>query len=328
MTARDDTNYRVNNYTRIVSQSPSQDIIEFYETLSFGKQNWQDIEISLWEADEPRNEDDQITPEQKFSIAKGENYHKHCDDANCNIYLSFYTILISSDCSSNPCNNGGTCTEFEADYRCSCTTGYTGSQCQNWSGYLRVYACYATNLPDIDSGSRESDPFIVVVATDVHGYKETLATRHIPDEVNPTWNEWLMFRGRRAWNSIEVTVYDRETNFALTETSYHTEIMKFSYNSRYSFSICSTQGCSNNSGAHYYYVYFQDNNQTPTDTNLHLCKDCKLSPTSGALYISSIGSWDLYGSILYLISLDLTVLSQLASTVHQFTVIKTIRVPN
>ncbi|MCU0692932.1 MAG: hypothetical protein MUF54_16150, partial [Polyangiaceae bacterium] len=35
------------------------------------------------------------------------------------------------DCSSAPCQNGGTCTDGINSYSCSCATGYTGTNCEN-----------------------------------------------------------------------------------------------------------------------------------------------------------------------------------------------------
>ncbi|VDI70405.1 Notch, partial [Mytilus galloprovincialis] len=34
------------------------------------------------------------------------------------------------ECASNPCENGGTCTDHVNEYSCSCVPGYTGSNCQ------------------------------------------------------------------------------------------------------------------------------------------------------------------------------------------------------
>ena len=34
------------------------------------------------------------------------------------------------DCSSNPCNNGGTCSDLKDDVMCKCQPGYSGKFCQ------------------------------------------------------------------------------------------------------------------------------------------------------------------------------------------------------
>ena len=44
-----------------------------------------------------------------------------------NILLSFLDI---NECSSVPCQNGGTCVDQVNGYKCTCSPGYTGSNCQ------------------------------------------------------------------------------------------------------------------------------------------------------------------------------------------------------
>ena len=39
-------------------------------------------------------------------------------------------FLDINDCSPNPCQNGGTCTDQVNNYTCSCAAGYTGKICQ------------------------------------------------------------------------------------------------------------------------------------------------------------------------------------------------------
>ena len=47
------------------------------------------------------------------------------------LYLNFKTCSISDidECGSNPCENGGTCTDQVNAYTCECVDGYTGTDC-------------------------------------------------------------------------------------------------------------------------------------------------------------------------------------------------------
>ena len=45
---------------------------------------------------------------------------------------AIFSLLIDIDvCSSRPCQNGGTCTDEENGYSCTCTPGWTGPNCQS-----------------------------------------------------------------------------------------------------------------------------------------------------------------------------------------------------
>ena len=43
--------------------------------------------------------------------------------------ISFLNIVDIDECLSNPCENGGTCTDHANGYDCSCIPGYTGRDC-------------------------------------------------------------------------------------------------------------------------------------------------------------------------------------------------------
>ena len=50
---------------------------------------------------------------------------------------SCFTLLLDTDeCSSNPCQNGGTCTDGVNEYTCSCVAGYEGTSCE--TGKVKV----------------------------------------------------------------------------------------------------------------------------------------------------------------------------------------------
>ena len=54
--------------------------------------------------------------------------------------VEYSGVLISitdiNECSSNPCLNGGSCTDQVNGYACSCQSGYAGAQCQTGKKYL------------------------------------------------------------------------------------------------------------------------------------------------------------------------------------------------
>ena len=56
------------------------------------------------------------------------------------LYIFFTDI---NECSSNPCLNGGSCTDKINGYTCSCQPGYTGAQCQTSEKYSQC------NIPTI-----------------------------------------------------------------------------------------------------------------------------------------------------------------------------------
>lgn len=130
------------------------------------------------------------------------------------IYLCHYSPNVENDsrCANNPCQNNGTCVFTCAAYTCQCRSPYTGTNCEHWSGNLRVKARYGRNLPSSDPDSRFlniNDPYMEVIAVDFNNNIVRRRSRDIPNVNNPNWNQWLEF-GRRAWKKIKVRVYDED----------------------------------------------------------------------------------------------------------------------
>ena len=52
------------------------------------------------------------------------------NDVKVNLILKLLTFVDVDECSSNPCQNGGSCTDAVNSYSCSCVAGYTGTTCE------------------------------------------------------------------------------------------------------------------------------------------------------------------------------------------------------
>ena len=78
-------------------------------------------------------------------------------------------------------------------------------------GSLKIYAHYGRGLPNEDFLLDKSDPYIAIVATDQSGNSVTKTTSVINGNLNPTWNEWIVF-DNRAWTQFSIAVYDSDYN--------------------------------------------------------------------------------------------------------------------
>ena len=58
-----------------------------------------------------------------------------------------FTFLSSdvNECSSFPCQNGGTCTDGVNGYTCQCALGYSGLNCQTSKNIRHVWCVDLTN---------------------------------------------------------------------------------------------------------------------------------------------------------------------------------------
>ncbi|XP_022376101.1 LOW QUALITY PROTEIN: fibulin-7 [Enhydra lutris kenyoni] len=75
-----------------------------------------------------------------------------------------------SECSSQPCQNGGTCVEGVNQYKCMCPPGRTGSRCQHLA---QTDQQNGSSFPMLASHSAKS------VVTDTSKYPQNCATRHL-----------------------------------------------------------------------------------------------------------------------------------------------------
>ena len=211
------------------------------QLLDFGGREWQFFRIKVLDDDGWLSDD--MTLSETVPIESG--YHsslKHCLEPNqCSGYLTYdYNLILDgNECSPNPCKNGGTCQDKISSYSCTCLNGYTGTNCQYQTTYLKVYARYGRNLPDRDGWfAGDSDPYMKVTAYDQYGNAVTRRTSHIQGNENPNWYQWLYF-GTRAWSRINVIVYDRDvgSDDALSSVStYYLSKGYYSYKTKYCYS--------------------------------------------------------------------------------------------
>lgn len=67
------------------------------------------------------------------------------------------------------------------------------------------------NLPDTDDLWNDSDPYLEIIAVDRNGNSVTKTTRNINGNLNPVWNEWVVFENS-TWTQFAVRVYDSDFN--------------------------------------------------------------------------------------------------------------------
>ena len=63
------------------------------------------------------------------------------------VTIIFLCISDINECSSSPCENGGSCTDSVNGYTCSCVLSYTGKHCETGENfYLLLLTLIKTNL--------------------------------------------------------------------------------------------------------------------------------------------------------------------------------------
>ena len=65
------------------------------------------------------------------------NHEQHKEIGNLYNYIHIlkvfhdnFIITDSMECESNPCENGGTCTQHDTNFTCTCPSGYSGRLCE------------------------------------------------------------------------------------------------------------------------------------------------------------------------------------------------------
>ena len=186
----------------------------FNQVVEFGGNTWQFFRIRVWDSDgRLTGKDDPMTQSQTIPIRSGSNANLiHCASTSCRGFLRFdYTLIPDrTECSPNPCRNGGTCIERIAAFTCRCRSGYGGKRCEFRRRSLQVFARLGRNLPDKDGFLKgKSDPYVRFTARDSDGNNVVRSTRRIKGNHNPVWNQRITFPVD-TWRSLQVQVFDSD----------------------------------------------------------------------------------------------------------------------
>ena len=181
--------------------------------LEMGLHKFTGFEVQVW--DDNIRIDKEISEPENIEVSLGNHSNiKHCI-SRCRdsfLYLD-YELKPENKCDPNPCRNGGTCIDMCSRYICSCTSSYTGDQCQYRQGRLTFYARYGCNLPDKDGWfAGDSDPYMRFVAYDVYGKSYENRTSTDCNDNDPEWYEKIEFLiGTRPWKRFVVSVWDEDS---------------------------------------------------------------------------------------------------------------------
>ena len=98
------------------------------ETLDFGCDKWALIDIQLW--DQQVGGDNEISAKETVILQPGSYNHQKHNFSGQGQLIYEYHLTPQLPCSSNLCQNGGSCNDLGCDYSCSCPAGYYGSHCE------------------------------------------------------------------------------------------------------------------------------------------------------------------------------------------------------
>ena len=189
--------------TRVIggTQNPT-----WNQWINFGCQEWAVFNIQIKDDDYTGGDDDMSHKETVF-VQSGVHNKRHQAYGSGYLIYTYHMIRDGNECSRNPCRNGGRCIDRCVSYYCSCTSRYTGTNCEHLTGNLKFYARYGRYLPDRDGWGNDSDPYIEFIAIDVFGNSVRKITSIRRGDHNPNWYQWIYF-GTRAWRQFWVRVYD------------------------------------------------------------------------------------------------------------------------
>ena len=190
------------------TQSPT-----WNQWIDFSCQEWVLFNIQVWDDDDFLTfGDDEMSNKETVFVQSGlHQSQRHQAHGSGYLIYDYNIIRDGNECSGSPCRNGGTCRDGCASYTCQCTSGYTGTNCEHFTGNLRFYARYGRDLPDEDGWLNNSDPYMEFIAIDVYGNSVRMTTSTRGGDQSPDWNQWVNF-GTRAWRQFKVRVYDDDDN--------------------------------------------------------------------------------------------------------------------
>ena len=78
-----------------------------------------------------KNETERKQKKTKLSLfANSTRHHSQLKACHLTCYFCFHFESDIDECASNPCLNGGTCTDRVNGFTCSCVPGFSGTRCQ------------------------------------------------------------------------------------------------------------------------------------------------------------------------------------------------------
>ena len=178
--------------------------------FEFGCWRWVNfITLQVFDDDESfTGEDDEMSSELKTTLQPGNHVDiRHSTNGGGYLIFDYNFIVDGDECSTNPCQNGGTCVDRCSSYSCQCAPNYSGINCEHLYGDLRFEARYARDLRSSDGWWSDSDSYMEIKAENADGITFTKRTEYLNNDRYPDWNEWLNF-GIGAWKKYKVRVYD------------------------------------------------------------------------------------------------------------------------